>query len=97
MHFFSKLKAIVFFIIGLFTSFACISYHPADISFNTAGETTLNWCGAFGAIIADLLWQSLGAMTPVLLISFFLFGIFSWQEKPLKKKSILLTISLILS
>lgn len=95
MHFFSKLKAIVFFIIGLFTSFACISYHPADISFNTAGETTLNWCGAFGAIIADLLWQSLGAMTPVLLISFFLFGIFSWQEKPLKKKSILLTISLI--
>ena len=96
MNFMSKLKSFIIFMLGLLTAVACLSYHPSDSSFNTAGETVQNWLGFSGAIAADILWQGLGLMTLVFILSLFSYAICIWKQKPIKTKSMLLTFTIIL-
>ncbi len=48
---------------------ALVSYHPGDVSFNTASAgAPENWLGAGGAFAADILLQTLGLAAAVLVI-----------------------------
>ncbi len=57
-------------------SVALWSYNPADPAFNmqTRSEAT-NWLGAYGAIVADVLMQTLALAAYLLVIPLFLWGI----------------------
>lgn len=68
-------KSCLYMLVGLSLAMACWSYHPEDPSWNTAGETVRNVLGPVGSIIADLMWQGLGLMAPVVIAACFMWGI----------------------
>lgn len=79
----------------LFLITAGLGYRSGDASWNTAGSTVQNPMGAFGAAVADLLWQNLGIMT-ILLWAFCLGGIFTvWRDKRLPLRGVVLIFTLI--
>ena len=58
-----RLFIILGWIIGLGITIACISYSSADTSWNTAGSDIIrNRGGIVGSVVADVLWQGLGAL-----------------------------------
>lgn len=81
--------AVLLFVMGVFCALACFSYHPSDESLNTVSDTTTqNLMGEWGAIVADILWQSFGYMCwliPIaaiawgIMILFKTSGIFKWR------------------
>ena len=78
---------------GIFGFLSCLGYHPADESLNTVSDTPIqNLMGAFGAVWADLLWQSFGKMcwlvvcAPIawgVMLMFRLTGHFKWRAAAL--------------
>ena len=81
--------AVLLFVMGVFCALACFSYHPSDESLNTVSDTTTqNLMGEWGAIVADILWQSFGYMCwliPIaaiawgIMVLFKTSGIFKWR------------------
>jgi len=59
---FNELVGLLIAVLATLLCLALVSYHPADPSFNTAAAVArpANWVGPVGATLADLLFQSLG-------------------------------------
>lgn len=78
----THILASVFLIaLGVFLLAVAISYRAADVSLNTAGGGAAhNWGGAWGACIADILWQFLGGMSVVLPAALIVWGILVFAE-----------------
>ena len=56
-------------ILAFALALAVISYHPGDVSFNTASAgAPANWLAAPGAFVADILLQTLGLASAVLVV-----------------------------
>ncbi len=80
-NFLRKLFALLLILFGLFAFVACVTYQVTDSSLNAAGTYGIkNWCGAFGALTADLLLQLFGVMAFVVPIAFIVFGLFLWRR-----------------
>ncbi len=88
----SFLRFITAFILlgaGVFLFLSCLSFTPMDESINTVSDTDIqNWMGSFGAVWADILWQSVGYMWWLIasafiawgiMLMFKLSGIFKWR------------------
>ncbi|MBR4926837.1 MAG: DNA translocase FtsK 4TM domain-containing protein [Alphaproteobacteria bacterium] len=73
------LRFIIAFILlgtGVFLFLSCLSFTPTDESFNTVSDTNIqNWMGPFGAVWADILWQSVGYMWWLIASAFVAWGI----------------------
>ncbi|NNE97677.1 MAG: hypothetical protein HKN25_01520, partial [Pyrinomonadaceae bacterium] len=68
---YNEIVAIILVAISLLLLLCLVSYHPSDWSFNTStSESTQNWVGVVGSIIADVLFQAVGLMAYVLPILF---------------------------
>ncbi|MFZ4403714.1 MAG: DNA translocase FtsK [Pseudobdellovibrionaceae bacterium] len=71
---FKKLRTdilgITFFAIALFLGLALFSYNPSDPSLNSLGQhwKAVNFCGIAGSFLADLLYQSLGLASWLLIV-----------------------------
>ena len=89
-------RAGVAFIIGLFLAAACVSYQAGDASWNTGSDEIGNWAGAWGAVIADILWQGIGIMTPVMIAACFAWGILILKGERVRRKVGLLIVALLL-
>ena len=73
-----------FFIIAaaLYVLIAMCFYHGSDPSFNAVGSSvTVNFCGKFGAYLADFFWQWLGIVSFPLLFAVFAFGAVCFSGK----------------
>ena len=71
--------------VAVLLAMAMLSYSPADPSLNRAtGAATQNWLGAPGAIIADLLLQSVGFASVILFVV-----ALAWAVRLLRCQSIL--------
>lgn len=73
--------ALVFIALAIFMILACLSYQPADASFNTAaGAGVQNLMGSLGAYTADFLWQGFGFVAllfPLALIAWSILSVFN--------------------
>jgi S-DNA-T family DNA segregation ATPase FtsK/SpoIIIE len=58
----ASLAGLLLGLAGIGLGVALASYHPADASFDTAGNVVRNLAGPTGAIIADLAWQGFGVI-----------------------------------
>ncbi|MBW8309001.1 MAG: DNA translocase FtsK 4TM domain-containing protein [Candidatus Paracaedibacteraceae bacterium] len=87
--------------IGILTLLSIASYNPADGSWNTAsGVNLLNWFRYPGAVIADILLQSFGIGSFMVIFSLFVWGGLLMIEGSLSRpltKLILLIIALALA
>ena len=72
----NEFVGIVFFALAILSFFSLISYSASDWSLSTAStESTKNWVGPVGSVLADLLFQSVGSMAYPLPILFVIIGI----------------------
>ena len=67
----SDISGIVWVGVGCFLALALYSFNPGDPSFNSTGSSlkVLNYCGYFGSFLADLLYQTLGLSSWVLVLA----------------------------
>jgi S-DNA-T family DNA segregation ATPase FtsK/SpoIIIE len=77
----NELIGFLLFVCAIFLALALVSYSPLDPSFNTAattpaGDSTHNWVGVVGAIVADLALQIFGIA--VFLVPVFL-ALYAWR------------------
>ncbi len=74
----NELIGFLMFVSATLLFLALASYSPQDPSFNTAGsvtsDTAHNWIGLFGAMVSDLLLQSIGIVIFVVPIMIGLLG-----------------------
>ena len=76
-YFFSKAKAIGYILIGLFLFLSLFSYHAYDSSFNTISSVpqVFNWMGKIGSYVADILMQTIGYTSYLIVFFIVLRGI----------------------
>ncbi len=75
-RFFAVLFALILIVVGVGAFVACLSYHSADVSFNTASAVApRNLLGVPGAYAADLLLQLFGAPAFLLTLAMAVFGV----------------------
>ncbi len=74
--------AFMLIVTGAFGLLSLLSYSAADPSWNTAGQalegSVQNWGGGFGAWLADMLMQPMGAGALMLVSGILLLGIRTW-------------------
>jgi len=74
---YNEIVAIILVAFSLLILLCLVSYHPSDWSFNTSSsESTQNWVGVVGSIIADFLFQAVGLMAYILPV---LFLVIAWK------------------
>ena len=86
----NEIAGILLFGVGLVIILALISYTADDPSWNSTGkyDRAHNWIGPVGAIIGDLLYQTLGLASMSVPLIFFWAGWWQWQnERPAIDKS----------
>src|SRR5262245_34710826 len=86
----NEIAGILLFGVGLVIILALISYTADDPSWNSTGkyDRAHNWIGPVGAIIGDLLYQTLGLASMAVPLLFFWAGWWQWKdERPAIDKS----------
>ncbi len=82
----NELIGFLLFVSAILLFLALASYSPLDPSLNTAGAlnsgSVRNWIGLFGAITADLLWQSFGIFVFAAPVMIALLGARWFKSKP---------------
>ena len=81
-----ELSGSILVITGIFLSISIISYSPSDPNFIYTPESTEinNIGGYYGSVVSDFLLQSIGLVSILLTINFYLWGIKLIREKKIK-------------
>jgi S-DNA-T family DNA segregation ATPase FtsK/SpoIIIE len=84
------ITAVTFILAGLFILVSMLSYHHGDPSLNAAGadDSIHNWGGAWGAIISDVLIQTIGIGGAVLGVGIVIWGMRLLHRHPVRPFSL---------
>ncbi|MEZ5346699.1 MAG: DNA translocase FtsK [Pyrinomonadaceae bacterium] len=81
---YNEITAIILVALALLMLLCLVTYHPSDWSFNTStSQSTRNWAGVVGSVIADILFQSVGLMAYVIPFLILLIALKCFQSKSL--------------
>ena len=86
-----ELSGSILVITGIFLSISIISYSPSDPNFIYTPESTEinNIGGYYGSVVSDFLLQSIGLVSILLTINFYLWGIKLIREKKIKNETVI--------
>lgn len=86
----SDIKSIGFLGLALFIGLALLSYNPKDPSFNSVGQglKTLNYCGILGSFMADLIYQSMGLPSWLMVAGLFQAAVLSFKGESVELRNI---------
>lgn len=81
---YNEITAIILVAVALLMLLCLVTYHPSDWSFNTStSQSTQNWAGVVGSVIADILFQLVGLMAYALPFLILLIALKCFQSKSL--------------
>ncbi len=95
-----EIIAVVLLALAVLTFLSLVTYSPNDWSLNTAStQKTYNWVGVIGAVIADLMFQSIGLTAYFLpaLLALIAWRFFRYRDSPVSVSRVIGYVFFVLS